>query len=68
MSHAPLPPAAATGRRSLGEQVADVERQAIATALRDARGNRALAARQLGMSRAALYDRLARWPELLTSD
>ena len=53
--------------RSLGDQVAEVERQAIATALREARGNRALAARQLGMSRAALYDRLARWPELLTS-
>jgi len=62
----PVPPLAATGWRSLGEQVVEVERQAIGTALRDARGNRALAARKLGMSRAALYDRLARWPELLT--
>ena len=64
---APAPPPSAESPRSLGEQVAAVERQAIAAALRDARGNRALAARQLGMSRAALYDRLARWPELLAS-
>ena len=64
---AAVEPFAAPGLRSLGEQVAAVERQAIAAALRDARGNRALAARQLGMSRAALYDRLARWPELLAS-
>ncbi|MBE0546872.1 MAG: hypothetical protein IH627_04260, partial [Rubrivivax sp.] len=33
-------------------------------ALRANGGNRVLAARQLRMSRAALYDRLERWPEL----
>jgi transcriptional regulator with PAS, ATPase and Fis domain len=50
--------------RPLADQVAELERQAIASALRQAKGNRALVARRLGMSRAALYDRLARWPEL----
>jgi transcriptional regulator with PAS, ATPase and Fis domain len=56
----PAPPAA----RTLADQVADVERAAIAQALRDTGGNRAQTARQLGMSRAALYDRLAMWPDL----
>ncbi|MDO8420187.1 MAG: helix-turn-helix domain-containing protein, partial [Rubrivivax sp.] len=46
------------------EQVAEIERTAIASALRASGGNRALAARRLHMSRAALYERLARWPEL----
>ena len=50
--------------RPLGEQVAAVEHDAIAQALRACAGNRMLAARQLRMSRAALYDRLARWPDL----
>jgi transcriptional regulator with PAS, ATPase and Fis domain len=60
---APVAPAA-EGLRTLAEQVAEVERQAIAAALRASGGNRVLTARRLGMSRAALYDRLARWPEL----
>jgi transcriptional regulator with PAS, ATPase and Fis domain len=51
----------------LAEQVAEVEKRAIATALRACRGNRVAAARQLGMSRAALYARLARWPYLSES-
>ena len=50
--------------RPLSEQVAAIERAAIAHALQRCAGNRVAAARQLGMSRAALYDRLARWPEL----
>ena len=50
--------------RPLSEQVAAIERAAIAQALQRCAGNRVAAARQLGMSRAALYDRLARWPEL----
>ena len=50
--------------RPLSDQVADVERAAIAQALRACGGNRVAASKQLGMSRAALYDRLARWPEL----
>lgn len=56
----PAPPVA----RTLADQVAEVERAAIAQALRANHGNRAQTARQLGMSRAALYDRLARWPDL----
>ncbi|MBL8328629.1 MAG: sigma 54-interacting transcriptional regulator [Rubrivivax sp.] len=50
--------------RPLAEQVAELERSAIAAALQASRGNRVAAARLLGMSRAALYDRLARYPEL----
>ena len=50
--------------RPLAEQVAELERAAIAAALAQVRGNRVAAARLLGMSRAALYDRLARYPEL----
>ena len=56
----PAPPVA----RTLADQVAEVERAAIAQGLRANHGNRAQTARQLGMSRAALYDRLARWPDL----
>jgi transcriptional regulator with PAS, ATPase and Fis domain len=48
----------------LAEQIAALERRAIAATLQATRGNKVLAAKQLGMSRAALYDRLARWPEL----
>jgi transcriptional regulator with PAS, ATPase and Fis domain len=50
--------------RPLAEQVAALERQAIAAALRQAGGNRALAARLLGMPRSVLYERLTRWPEI----
>jgi transcriptional regulator with PAS, ATPase and Fis domain len=50
--------------RPLGEQVAEVERTAIAAALLACGGNRVQAARRLGMSRAALYDRLGRFPGL----
>ena len=57
----------ARDKHMLAEQVAEVEKRAIATALRACRGNRVAAARQLGMSRAALYDRLARWPDLSES-
>ena len=48
----------------LPDQVAAVERAAIAAALKATAGNRAAAAKLLKMSRAALYDRLARYPEL----
>jgi DNA-binding NtrC family response regulator len=59
-----LPATAQAALRPLGEQVAEVERTAIAAALLACGGNRVQAARRLGMSRAALYDRLARFPEL----
>jgi DNA-binding NtrC family response regulator len=70
---APEPAPAAAARREgappallrpLADQVADLERQAIRTALMATSGNRVAAARLLKMSRAALYDRLERWPEL----
>ena len=50
--------------RTRAEAAHNVARAAIAQALRASHGNRARTARQLGMSRAALYDRLARWPDL----
>ena len=48
----------------LALQVAALERVAIAAALKATAGKRAPAAKLLQMSRAAFYDRLARYPEL----
>jgi transcriptional regulator with PAS, ATPase and Fis domain len=50
--------------RPLAEQVVELERSAISAALLATEGNRTAAARLLGMSRAALYDRLGRHPDL----
>jgi transcriptional regulator with PAS, ATPase and Fis domain len=50
--------------RPLPDQVAELERAAMAEALRATAGNRVAAAKLLKISRAALYDRLARYPEL----
>jgi transcriptional regulator with PAS, ATPase and Fis domain len=50
--------------RPLQQQVDEIERAAIAAALRATGGNRVATAKLLGMSRAALYDRLERHPEL----
>ncbi len=63
---APLvpPPAEAPLLRPLADQVGELERAAIRAALQACAGNRVAAARLLRMSRAALYDRLARHPEL----
>ena len=44
--------------RPLAEQVADLERRAMRAALAHTGGNRAAAARLLGMSRASFYDKL----------
>lgn len=44
--------------RPLAEQVAELERRAIAVALKAHRGNKQAVARQLGISRATLYARL----------
>ncbi len=61
----PAPAAAAADLlQPLPDQVATLERAAIAAALRATRGNRVAAAKMLHMSRAALYARLARYPEL----
>jgi len=59
---APAPPSNLL--QPLPDQVAALERAAIAAALRATGGNRQAAAKMLHMSRAALYDRLARYPEL----
>ena len=60
---APAAPAAGEPK-PLPDQLADVERKAIADALKATGGNRVAAAKLLKMSRAALYDRLARYPGL----
>ena len=44
--------------RPLPEQIAELEQRAIAAALQRSGGNRAAAARLLGISRASLYDKL----------
>ncbi|MCF8157596.1 MAG: AAA family ATPase, partial [Rhodoferax sp.] len=44
--------------RPLAEQVAELEQRAIQAALRANRGNKAAAAKMLGMARATLYARL----------
>ncbi|MED5618214.1 sigma-54 interaction domain-containing protein [Ideonella sp. BN130291] len=61
------PSAAATSEaalRPLPEQVAELEQSAIAAALRATGGNRVATARLLKISRAALYEKLARYPGL----
>ncbi|MBI5255742.1 MAG: sigma 54-interacting transcriptional regulator [Burkholderiales bacterium] len=58
------PEAGAKVPRPLPEQVAELERAAIGAALRATAGNRQAAARLLQISRAALYDKLGRYPEL----
>jgi len=57
--------AAPAGPRPLPEQVAELERAAMADALRVTAGNRMAAARLLKISRAAFYDKLLRYPELV---
>ena len=44
--------------RPLAEQVAELERRAIAAAMKAHSGNKLATARQLGISRATLYGRL----------
>ena len=53
--------------RPLAEQVAEVERQAIAAALAATGGNKFAAAKLLGISRAKLYERLELVSEYQTS-
>jgi transcriptional regulator with PAS, ATPase and Fis domain len=52
-------PAASRGARTLEQLQQDTERQAIVAAIAAARGNKAQAARSLGISRASLYEKLA---------
>ncbi|MBV8035647.1 sigma 54-interacting transcriptional regulator [Roseateles sp.] len=68
---APAPPrptastmATAQAVAPLPELIEALERDAIARALQATNGNRMAAARLLQISRASLYERLARWPEL----
>lgn len=56
---APAAASADDDLRPLPEQIAELERRAIAAALARTGGNRVAAARLLGISRASLYDRLA---------
>lgn len=60
------PRAAVDVLRPLGEQVAEVERQAILAALAATSGNKLAAAKMLGISRAKLYERLEILSDLQT--
>jgi transcriptional regulator with PAS, ATPase and Fis domain len=51
-------PGATAALRPLADQVADLERRAIAAAMEATQGNKLAAARMLGISRATLYGRL----------
>ena len=53
-----LPPAAHTVSRRVLTSLEAMERDAIVTSLSDATGNKALAARALGMSRATIYRKI----------
>ncbi|QRR35975.1 sigma 54-interacting transcriptional regulator [Hydrogenophaga sp. YM1] len=55
----PAAPARQDALRPLAEQIAELERRAIAQALAATGGNRSAAAKLLGISRASLYDRLS---------
>ncbi|MEZ5647320.1 MAG: sigma 54-interacting transcriptional regulator [Burkholderiaceae bacterium] len=46
---------------ALSDLIRQTEQQAVTRALRETQGNRAAAARLLGMSRASLYDKLKAW-------
>jgi transcriptional regulator with PAS, ATPase and Fis domain len=50
--------------QTLPERRAELEREAIRVALVETGGNRAAAAKRLKISRATLYEKLARYPEL----
>jgi transcriptional regulator with PAS, ATPase and Fis domain len=54
----PVPPSVSALLRPWAEQVAELESQAIAAALQAVKGNKAAAAKMLGISRATLYARL----------
>lgn len=55
---ADLPPEVQSGSRHLLSPLESMERDAIALGLTDADGNKALAARSLGMSRATIYRKM----------
>ena len=54
----PSPPDAASLLRPLSEQVAELERRAIAAAMASTGGNKLATSRLLGISRATLYERI----------
>ncbi len=54
----PVPPAGAETIRPMAQQVAELESRAIVAALDATRGNKVMAAKLLGISRATLYGRL----------
>ena len=52
------PPAVPNGPASLKQAMQDPEREIILKALADAKGNRSLAAKRLGIHRSTLYHKL----------
>jgi transcriptional regulator with PAS, ATPase and Fis domain len=65
-AHLPLPHSGGNGRgtasvATAGKSLEDVERELVENALKDARNNKAQAARLLGITRAQLYSRLQKY-------
>jgi DNA-binding NtrC family response regulator len=65
-AHLPLPQNGGNGRGSAsvataGKSLEDVERALVENALKDARNNKAQAARLLGITRAQLYSRIQKY-------
>jgi transcriptional regulator with GAF, ATPase, and Fis domain len=65
-AHLPLPHGGGNGRgtasvATAGKSLEDVERELVENALKDARNNKAQAARLLGITRAQLYSRLQKY-------
>jgi transcriptional regulator with GAF, ATPase, and Fis domain len=65
-AHLPLPQNGGNGRgaasvATAGKSLEDVERELVENALKDARNNKAQAARLLGITRAQLYSRLQKY-------
>ena len=65
-AHLPLPQGGGNGRggasvATAGKSLEDVERELVENALKDARNNKAQAARLLGITRAQLYSRLQKY-------
>lgn len=56
--HSPAVAPASFARSNLPERIASVEREAILSALRESGGKKSAAARQLGISRSTLYEKL----------
>jgi transcriptional regulator of acetoin/glycerol metabolism len=54
-----------TGQSLIGQSLANIEQEAIQTALTEAQGNKSKAARILGISRSKLYEKLSQMNDIV---